>query len=383
MAEPKIKVLHLIKTLSLGGAETNLLNLARSFDDTRFEMHLGYSYGGHIEERFTAAGLRLFKYAEKDHKIKSAATFAIVARLAGYMRRERINIVHTHNFNAHVWGVLAAKITGVKVVEHVHDFRYMEADDYKRRHGNVDQLRFIKYFKGLSDRVIVLTRQNRDFLSAHGYYPADRVREIQNGIPLDPSARTGTPPAAELGLPSGSKIILTTARMAEEKNIGLILAVAGPVLKRHPDACFVIAGDGPLLPELRKRADSLGLSARVRFIGYRSQIEDLLGLSSIFLLPSFLELHSISILEAMKMGVPVVVSAGVGCNDEFIRHGENGLLLDPFSEAGWAEGICRLLADEPYRQRVGSEGNRTCRELFNIRETAKKIEAVYEELAVR
>lgn len=118
-----IKVLHIIKTLSLGGAEVNLLNLARTVDQNRFELHVAYSYGGELEEKFKAAGLKIFKYASKDYKVKSPVTAAIVARLCRYIIKNKIQIIQTHTFSAHIWGSLAAKLTGCKIIEHVHDFR--------------------------------------------------------------------------------------------------------------------------------------------------------------------------------------------------------------------------------------------------------------------
>src|SRR5258706_14250264 len=141
----KIKVLHVIKTLGLGGAEINLLNLASAFDAAKIETHVAYSFGGEIEGRFRAAGVTLFKYADKSHRIKSLHTLPIILRLAAYIRKHEIDIVQTHNFNAHVWGLIAAKLAGVKVMEHVHDFRYTPAADLVRRHGLLEQYRFIKY----------------------------------------------------------------------------------------------------------------------------------------------------------------------------------------------------------------------------------------------
>ena len=120
-----IRVLHVIKTLSLGGAETNLLNLADALDSNSVESHVAYSFGGEIEQRFKKKGLRLFKYAEDANKVKSFASFAIIRRLMSYIRKNKIDIVHTHLFNAHLWGGTAAKFTGRKLVEHVHDFRYI------------------------------------------------------------------------------------------------------------------------------------------------------------------------------------------------------------------------------------------------------------------
>lgn len=376
-----VKVLHLIKTLGLGGAETNLLNLIRTFDARSIESHVAYSRGGEVEDRFVRAGAKLFKYASQDHKIKSAATLGIVGRLASYIRKQDIRIVHTHNFNAHVWGLLAAKLSGAKLIEHVHDFRYLDPREYMRRHGNVAQYRTIRYFKGRSDRVVVLTKQNREFLLSNRFYPAERVLEIRNGIPLT-AARSPVPGLKErFRLSADSLVVLTPARMAEEKNIGLIVDIARDVISHCPEARFVIAGDGPLLEEMKRRVDSKGLEEYVRFIGYFDDIESLLPLTDVFLLPSFLELHSIAILEAMKAGVPVVVSRDVGCNSEFIEDGSNGMLRDPFTREGWAGALVALLKDETARKAMGERGREYCRRHFDIQDTAARFKKLYAELA--
>lgn len=377
----KIRVLHLIKTLNLGGAETNLLNLVRHTDRARFDVHVGYSYGGEIESQFRDAGVTLFKFADKSHRVKSAASAAIVWRLWRYVRKHRIQIVHTHNFSSHVWGAAAAKLGRAKLVEHVHDFRYLEPSEFARRRGENDQYRYVKYLKRLSDRVIVLTRQNREYVVKNGICPPDRVREIQNGIPLADERPKGRAEAlARLGLPEGARVVLTLCRVAPEKNVELLFDVVPDVLKTVPRAVFVVAGDGPLLDRCRERCRREGLEASLRFIGFRADVRELLRAAGVFLLPSFLELHSIATLEAMSLGVPVVVSRGVGCNDEFISHGENGFLLDPFLSEGWAETVAALLQNDALRVITGEAGKRTCRERFGIERAAKAKEELYAEL---
>lgn len=384
---PRVRVLHVIKTLNLGGAETNLFNLVRAFNHGRVENHVAYSFGGEIEARFRAGGVRLFKYAEGSHRLKSPATLAIIARLARYVRRHRIDVVHTHIFNAHVWGGIAAKVSGAKLLEHVHDFRYLEDAQFRLRRGENNQYRYARFLRGMSDAVVVLTRQNRDFLVKHGVCPPHRVREIQNGIPLD-GVRTVSPETrrvlkAELGLAEDSAVVLTTARVAPEKNIDLILRTAPRLSDRFPRAVFVVSGDGPRLEECREHCRRAGLEPSVRFIGFHQNVYDLLAVADVFLLPSFLELHSISILEAMSAGVPVVASSGVGCNDEFIRSWENGVLLDPFIDEGWAEALERLLRDPKERREIGEEGRRTVRDRFDIRKVAGRFEELYAELSGR
>lgn len=378
-----VRVLHLIKTLNLGGAETNLANLVRALDPARIECHVGYSLGGEIEDRFRDAGVRLFKYADRAHKVRSAATFGIVRRLAAYARANGIDVVHTHNFNSHAWGSFAAKLAGAKLVEHVHDFRYVDKAEYARRRGDNGQYGFARLFAGWPDAVVVLTEQNREHLVARGLARPERVRRIPNGVPLA-EARPAVDRAAlrrELGIPEGAPVVMTAARVAPEKNVDLVLRIAARVTMRVPETVFLVAGDGPLLETLRAEARAMGLGGRVVWAGFRPDTRELLSLADVFLLPSFLELHSIAALEAMAAGVPPVLSAEVGCHGEFVKSGSNGVLLDPFRDAGWAEAVTRLLTDAPLRERLGAEARRTCRELFEIGSVARRFEALYGELA--
>jgi glycosyltransferase involved in cell wall biosynthesis len=377
----KTRVLHVIKTLSLGGAETNLLNLAGAFDGEKVESHVAYSYGGEIEQRFRDSGMRLFKYADQGHRVQSLHTLAIVLRLAAYILKHRIDIVQTHNFNAHIWGLLAAKLSGAKIVEHVHDFRYTATEELARRHGLNNQYRFIKYFRNQSDRVVVLTRDNAEYVVQHDLCAADRVREMQNGIPLDDETKPVQRNLREqFNIPSQAVVILTSARMDPTKNIDLILRIAARVTHQAPNAVFLVAGNGAHLDEFQRRCRETGIEQSVRFIGFHQDMYALLAASDIFLLPSFLELHSIAILEALKMKLPVVISQGVGCNDEFIQSGDNGFLCDPFVEQPWIDALVQLARSAALRAEMGAKGYDTCRRLFDIRATALKMENLYGEL---
>ncbi|MFC1704257.1 glycosyltransferase [Candidatus Omnitrophota bacterium] len=379
----KIKVIHLIKTLNLGGAEINLYNLIQAIDHGRFEVHIGYSFGGVFEEKFRASGIKLFKFAHGDHKIKSFATFGIIIRLIRYILRYRIDIIHSHSLNAHIWGSVAAKITRRKTIEHVHDFRYFPVDELKRRKGMVRQFKYLKYLR-MSDIVIVLTRQNYNFLVDKKYYLEKNVREMQNGICVSNIVAYPEKSAAfkkELGIPDDCRVVLTPCRISPEKNVDIILRIAPVVAKTFKNVIFLISGDGPSLTSLKRQCQELQLDGIVKSIGFYENIYELLSFTDILLLPSFVELHSIAILEALSMKIPVIASQGVGCNDEFIKSWENGILLNPFSDQGWTESILKLLQDDSLLRKIGQAGYQTCVENFNINDIARKIESLYVELA--
>ncbi len=380
---PKIRVLHIIKTLNLGGAEANLLNLALATNPAVAEVHIAYSLGGELEPRFRAAGTRLFRYSSKARKVKDLFSLIIIFRLWRYIRRNKIAIVHTHNFSGHVWGLIAAKLAGAKVVEHVHDHRYTPREEFLWRKGIGSQFKFTPYFKGRSDRVVVLTKQQQEYVLKKGYAAQGQVAMLQNGLPIENGWYPSKDVAAiraELSIEPGRRIVVTTARIDEAKNIDLILRIAAQVVQIRPEVLFIISGDGPLLERYKVSCREMGLDHAVRFIGFHQQVHDLLAIADVFLLPTLLELHSIAILEAMMMRVPVVTSKGVGCNDEFLVSWQNGVLLDPFSDQGWAEAIIRLLEDDVLRRDLGERARATCIERFDIQKVAKRFEDLYVEL---
>lgn len=379
--------MHLIKTLNLGGAETNLLNLVSAVDRSRFELHVAYSFGGEIEDGFRRSGVTLFKYDDQDNKVKSLASAAIVWKLVRYIRQNKIQVIHTHNFSAHLWGCAAAKTSGARLLEHVHDFRYLPEAEFKKRRGSNMQYRFARYLKGVSDAVVVLTRQNAAFLRENGYYPSSKIREIPNGIPISLSESDTVLRRSEArqkwGIPSDAAVVLTSARLAPEKNIDLLLRIAPRVLAKCPTAHFLVCGDGPLFAELNTRASDPDLGGHLHVVGFQSDMRDALAASDIYLLPSFLELHSIGILEAMSMRLPVVISRDVGCHDEFVHDWKNGVLLDPFRDEGWEETLVELLLNPGLRRELGENAYRTCAGRFDIRNTAEKIGETHVELAGR
>jgi glycosyltransferase involved in cell wall biosynthesis len=233
--------------------------------------------------------------------------------------------------------------------------------------------------------VVVLTQQNADYLLDNGFQEKSKIHQIRNGIPLV-AARSSSVHLARLksgfGIPQDAFVISTLSRMSPEKNIDLILRIAPVVKQQVPSAVFVIAGNGPLLEDLQTTVNN-AQHDYIKLIGYYDNVRELLSISDLFLLPSFLELHSIALLEAMSMGVPLITSQDVGCNNDFISHKKNSFLLDPFKDEGWANTIIDLSKDSGIRQNVGQAAKKTCEREFDIAITAAKFEQLYEHVLDR
>jgi glycosyltransferase involved in cell wall biosynthesis len=206
---------------------------------------------------------------------------------------------------------------------------------------------------------------------------------LRNGIPLSDRITKGRGAIRqELGISSNAIVILTCARIEPAKNIQLIIRIAAAVKRAVPSLVFVIAGSGSHLEAYRHQCRTEGLESLVRLVGYRADIESLMAASEIFLLPSFLELHSIAVLEALRLQLPVVISSQVGCNDEMIKSGWNGYLCDPYEDHQWVATLADLANSVEGRDRVGRNGRATCRHQFDIRSTAAQLEELYLELAL-
>lgn len=380
----KVKVLHLIKTLNLGGAGANLFNLVQSINSDLFEVHVGYSLGGQFEDRFKDSGIKLFKYAESSHKVKSLMSILIVFRLVKYVLKNNIAIIHTHTFNAHVWGAIAAKLVGIKVVEHVHDPRYEEPFFLEKRGANPKQFKYSKYFANLSNVIIVLTESNRKFLLEKNICSDEKIKVVLNGIDLEMQLNFPINAVAireKLNIPKNKRVIMSAGRIEFEKNFKIIIRIAEQIRKKYKNIIFIIAGEGPLKLQLKEEVKNKRLEEAVKFIGFYPDIKGLLRMADMFILPSLRELHSITVLEAMSMRVVVLASKVAGRNDDFITHGVNGFLLDPNNIKEWCDTINLLLKNEKLLKSIANNGRKLVEEKCDIRKTAKTFEIIYSLLA--
>jgi glycosyltransferase involved in cell wall biosynthesis len=206
-----------------------------------------------------------------------------------------------------------------------------------------------------SDRVVVgsefARRQLREELGAR----TEHVSVVYYGV--DPRF-TPRPPSealrARYGL-AGRRVVLFFGGLKPRKNLTLLLDIWADVLRAGPGARLLIAGGGPLLPELRRRAARLGLGDRVGFTGYVPEAEkaEHFNLADVFVFPSALEGFGLAVGEAMSSGLPVVASDR-GSIPELLVDGEGGFLCDPARPAQFVEALLRLLRDAPLRAKQGA-----------------------------
>ena len=226
------------------------------------------------------------------------------------------------------------------------------------------------------DRYLAVSTEMSAALAGTCLFPARKIRVVYNAVPL---ASFGRPPDSRLraSLTGGTDrpVVLTLARLDPQKGLEYLVDAAAKV----PDAVFAIAGDGPLRQSLEARATRLGIADRVRLLGYRQDVPDLLATADLFVLPSLFEGLPVSVLEAMAAGKAVIASAVAG-TDEAVVHGETGILVAPRDPVALAGAVRELLDERVRRERFGAAGAERATREFSAETLIARITAIYEDV---
>jgi glycosyltransferase involved in cell wall biosynthesis len=182
----------------------------------------------------------------------------------------------------------------------------------------------------------------------------------------------------ELGIPPGTPVVGTVANLKAHKGQEYLLRAARIVTAEIPETRFVVVGQGPMEPLLRRRARELGLDGEVIFAGFREDALRLTNSFDLFVLPSLQEGLSIALIEAMALRKAVVVTS-VGGLPEVVEDGIHGSVVPPRDHVALAESIVRLLRDEGLRSSFGEASHERAR-AFDIRRAVTQVGDVYQML---
>ena len=172
------------------------------------------------------------------------------------------------------------------------------------------------------------------------------------------------------------------ARLSPEKDVANLIRAAAIVRRSDPDLRIEVAGDGQCLPELRRLVAELGLEGQVLLLGEVGDVAGLLARGRLFVLPSRSEGISLTLLEAMARGLPVVATR-VGGTPEVVVDGETGLLVPPGDPAALADAILRLQRDPEAGRRMGEAGRPRVERIFDVRRMVAEYEALYVDAEMR
>ncbi len=296
-------------------------------------------------------------------------------RLARHLKEQRTDIVHTHMYRPNTSGTVAARLARVRVViSNVHNVNEWD---------NLRQLWMDRMLARFKDKVIAVSEGVRRSYIENTHVDPSKVVTIYNGIELDRfrAVERDVGLARELGIEDGEKVVSVIARLVEQKRHVDFLAMAAQVLKVFPNVKFLIAGKGKLREQLEQTASQLGLSERTVFAGHRENVPQLLAVSDVVVSCSDREGFSLSLIEAMAAGVPVVAT-DVGGNAEAIVDRISGFIVPTRRPDLLARRVLALLTDEVlYRSVSNNAAERAS--LFSIGQMCKRTDALYTSLMNR
>jgi len=297
----------------------------------------------------------------------------ILGDLVALARERGARILHVHGYAAADFGRLAARAVGAKLVLHEH-FADPRMPAYQ---ALADRL-----LRQRTDGAIAVSRSTREFLVHERFVPADRVRLIWNGAPLDEFAPAPRDRALrvrhDLGIPDDALVVGSIGRLSAQKGHRFLVEAAGRLLPGRPQARVLVAGDGDLMADLRQQAAALGIADRVVFAGHRTDVPDLLGALDVFCISSLYEGTPLALFEAMAAGKAIVSTSVDGCR-EVLEDGVTGVLVPPADAAALASGLDRVLGDAALREGLGRQALAASRR-YDVRACVDQMQDFYDDL---
>jgi len=366
MTDVPIKVLQLLISMPVGGAENMVSALATSLDPREFQVMIAcIGAPGPMGEELKRSGCRVISLGLD---IKYASKFLIIRRLRDLLRELRPDILHTHLYHPNLYGRIASLGMGLKGrVATVHNV-YRRVKMHRR---------LMNWLLGqVSHCVVVFSPEvARDVLHYDRLTPS-RLRLLSPGVRVEARSAGESREAVRERLGITGFCIGTVARLEEQKGHEYLLEAISRVRSEIADLNVVIVGDGQRRPRLEEQAASLGVSGCVRFLGTRRDVPLILRSLDLYVQPSLWEGIPLTLLEAMGAGVPAI-STRVGRAPEVIQDGENGRLVPPGDAEAMAAAILDAYRHPEWRRRWQELGELTIREKYSLDRMLKQFADIY------
>lgn len=372
------RLLWLVDSLGVGGAEALSVPFARTLDRSQFELTVAAI--SHAEglnaQRLRDAGVDVI-----DLKAKNLRDVAAIRRLFALLREKKIDLVHAHLTYSAIWSALATRLTGVPSVVSLHvspeATRSLHTTARHRLLTGVRDSLMKRVANRWSSRVVMVSAALRDAYVENGLN-REKVRVVHNGIEVErfrhPRRETRQRLNAEFSLPPDAPLVAMVSVLRPGKGVEVLI----DAIEHVPDATFLVIGDGPMREEWNARAASKGVSDRIRWAGFRTDVDRILAGCDLFVHPSLDDAFPTVLLEAMAAGLPVVASR-VGGIPEIVTPGVTGELVPPGNPQRLSATISMLLSDPATLEQMSKNASAGA-DRFSTRAWVERLVDVYRDV---
>jgi len=370
-----LRILHLINDLSYAGAQRVIFNLVKAIDRNRFEPLVAV-WGGPKEfvSHFEAINIKVI-----DLNAYGTIDIGAILRLYKFLRKNNIDVLHTHLFRMHIIGRLVGRLANVQYIVTTH---------HNMLESNHKVTRLLeRVTRRLSDITTAVSRAAEEsyfpssaLFSKKGLLAGRKHFTIYNAIDIDEidGAKEISVPwqkRAELGL-GEEFIFVCVARLHPCKGHEYLLDAVNKLRQTHPFMRLILVGEGPIHAKLVQEVQIRGIDKYVLFCGVRNDIYEILHASNALVLPSVYEGFGIAIAEAMAVGLPVIAT-NLDTISEIVKNGETGLLVPPRNANKLAKAMAYIMDNPETAGRYGHNGRNRVDKLFSIKDIARQYEALY------
>jgi len=384
----RIKIVHIITRMDRGGSAQNTLLTCAALSGSYEQVLV---HGLSLESRMTElerrsvekcvheakkSGVRIIPLSSLVRRIDPLRDLIALFYLWRFMIRERPGLVHTHSSKAGILGRLAARLAGVPAVVHT-----PHGHVFYGHFGSLASKIYLlveRIMACITDRLIALTHGERDDYLALSVGDPKKIFTIHSGVDIDHYLHAKVNIQGKrksLGLKPEGLVVGTVGWLLPIKGPMYLLKAMAEVWKEYPETSLVFVGKGDLEGELTQEASCMGASEKVWFLGWRDDINEILPVLDIFVLPSLNEGMGRVLVEAMAAGRPIVASNAGGIPD-LIYQGENGLLVPPADPKALARELVFLISNPGKRREMGDKG-REMAVRFGTDSMVQKIDQLY------
>jgi len=378
----KIKVLHTITRLIVGGAQENTILSAQFLDKDTYDVDVlcGSQTGpeGSLFEFATSRGVQPIIFKNLIREINPIKDIVHFVEMLIFLRKNHYDIIHTHSSKAGIIHRFAAKIMGVPIIIHtVHGWSF---HDHMHRFKSQFYVFLEKKAAAFTDTIITVTKLdiqkgiNADIGSELQY------RNIHSSIEIErykTATRDISEIKKELKLNMNSVIIGTVARLSEQKAPLDFMRLAKAICDTHDNVQFLYVGDGELRPEVEKFIQDNELQDKIILAGLRMDVPDMLAVMDIFILTSLWEGLPRVFSQSMAAKLPIVATKVDGA-PEAITDGLNGFMTQPGKPLEMVQYLEKLINDKALREKMGLEGLKIAEKNFSVESMIEDIEDVYQ-----